>query len=133
MIFVKKLTLVAIFLVTLLLFACQSNKNNIMFVGEGENWSSKVTVNQTASDETYHIQINYKGHGMQNIEAFSYSVKTKDNSVFDFSEINSSLSKEGIYQKDLPISNSPSISVDDELVIKVEWNGNSEDFSLIYK
>ncbi len=70
---------------------------------------------------------------MQNIEAFSYSVKTKDNSVFDFSEINSSLSKEGIYQKDLPISNSPSISVDDELVIKVEWNGNSEDFSLIYK
>lgn len=56
MIFVKKLTLVAIFLVTLLLFACQSNKNNIMFVGEDENWSSKVTVNQTASDETYHIQ-----------------------------------------------------------------------------
>ena len=133
MIFVKKLTLVAIFLVTLLLFACQSNKNNIKFVGEDENWSSKVTVNQTASDETYHIQINYKRHGMQNIEAFSYSVKTKDNSVFDFSEINTSLSKEGIYQKDLPISNSPSISVDDELVIKVEWNGNSEDFSLIYK
>lgn len=104
-----------------------------MFVGEGENWSSKVTVNQTDGDETYQIQINFKGQNIQDIEAFSYSVETKNNGVFDFSANNASLNKEGIYQKDLPISNSSSISLKDELVIKVEWNGNSEDFTLIIK
>ncbi|MFJ8063910.1 hypothetical protein ACIQYS_04690 [Psychrobacillus sp. NPDC096426] len=133
MIFVKKLTLAAIFLVILLLFACQANESDLMFVGEGENWSSKVTVNQTDGDETYQIQINYKGHSIQDIEAFSYYVETRNNGIFDFSANNASLNKEGIYQKDLPISNSPSTSVKDEFVIKVEWDGNSEDFTLINK
>lgn len=130
---IKKLTLATIFFVILLLFACQANENDLMFVGEGENWSSEVIVNQTDGDETYKIQINYKGHSIQDIETFSYYVEAKNNGVLDFSENNASLNKEGIYQKDLPISNSPSTSVKDELVIKVEWNGNSEDFSLINK
>lgn len=70
-----------------------------MFVGEGENWSSKVTVNQTDGDETYHIQINYKGHSIQDIEAFSYDVETKNNGEFDFSQNDAFLNKEGIYKK----------------------------------
>ncbi|ETT82194.1 hypothetical protein MKZ08_06995 [Viridibacillus sp. FSL R5-0477] len=104
-----------------------------MFVGEGENWSSKVTVNQTDGDETYHIQINYKGHSIQDIEAFSYDVETKNNGEFDFSQNDAFLNKEGIYKKKLSVSNSPSTTVKDELVIKVLWNGNSEDFTLINK
>ncbi|KOS66333.1 hypothetical protein AEA09_16405 [Lysinibacillus contaminans] len=128
---VGKLTLATIFLVILLLFACQAN--DLMFVGEGENWSSKVTVNQIDGYETYQMQINYKGQSIQDIEAFSYYVETKNSGVIGFSANNVSLNKEGIYQKDLPISNSPSTSGKDELVIKVEWNGNSEDFTLINK
>ncbi|OMC85204.1 hypothetical protein [Viridibacillus sp. FSL H8-0123] len=104
-----------------------------MFVGEGENWSSKVTVNQTDGDETYHIQINYKGHSIQDIEAFSYDVETKNNGEFDFSQNDAFLNKEGIYIYKLSVSNSPSTTVKDELVIKVLWNGNSEDFTLINK
>ncbi|MEK5529198.1 hypothetical protein MKX79_07420 [Viridibacillus sp. FSL R5-0468] len=130
---VKKLTLATIFLVILLLFACQVNESDLMFVGEGENWSSKVTVNQTDGDETYHIQINYKGHSIQDIEAFSYDVETKNNGEFDFSQNDAFLNKEGIYKKKLSVSNSPSTTVKDELVIKVLWNGNSEDFTLINK
>lgn len=133
MISVEKLTLVTMFWVILLLFACQANENDLMFVGEGENWSSKVTVNQTDGDETYLIQINYKGHSIQDIETFSYYVETKNSGEIDFGGNNTSLNKKGIYQKKLPISNSPSTSVKDELVIKVEWNGNSEDFTLINK
>ncbi|MGE7921144.1 hypothetical protein ACQKM9_19715 [Viridibacillus sp. NPDC093762] len=133
MISVKKLTLATIFLVILLLFACQANENDLMFVGEGENWSSKVTVNQTDGDETYQIQINYKGHSIHDIEAFSYYVETKNNGVFDFSQNDASLNKEGIYIYKLSVSNSQSTTVKDELVIKVDWNGNSEDFTLINK
>ena len=133
MISVKKLTLATILLVILLLFACQANEDELIFVGEGENWSSKVTVNQTNGDETYHIQINYKDYSIQDIETFSYYVETRNSGVMDFGENNASLNKEGIYQRDLPISNSQSTSVNDELVINVEWNGNSEDFTLINK
>ncbi|KOS68695.1 hypothetical protein AEA09_09175 [Lysinibacillus contaminans] len=104
-----------------------------MFVGEGGNWSSKVTVNQIDGYETYQMQINYKGQSIQDIEAFSYYVETKNSGVIDFSANNVSLNKEAIYQKDLPISNSPSTSGKDELVIKVEWNVKSEDFTLINK
>ncbi|TQR15411.1 hypothetical protein [Psychrobacillus vulpis] len=131
MISVKKLTLATIFLVFLLLFSCQANENDLMFVGEGENWSSKVTVNQTNGDETYQIQINYKGYSIQKIDTFSYYVEAKNNGVVDFGGNKAFLNKEGIYQSDLPISNSPSTSVKDELVIKVEWNGKSESFTLI--
>lgn len=131
MISFKKLILATLFLVILLLFACQTNKNDINFVGEGENWSSKVSVNQTNGYETYHIQINYKGYSKKDIETFTYYVETKNNGVIDFGENNASLNKEGMYQRDLTISNSPSTSIKDELVIKVEWNGKSEDFTLI--
>ena len=93
----------------------------------------KVTVNQTNGDETYQIQINYKEYSIQDIETFSYYVETKNSGVIDFGANNAFLNKEGIYQRDLPISNSPSTSVNDELVLKVEWNGNSEEFTLINK
>lgn len=131
MISFKKLILPTLYLVILLLFACQTNKNDINFVGEGENWSSKVSVNQTNGYETYQIQINFKGYSNQDIETFAYYVETKNNGVIDFGENNASLDKEGMYTRDLPISNSPSSSIKDELVIKVEWNGKSEDFTLI--
>lgn len=117
-------------MIILLLFACQANENDLIFVGEGENWSSKITVNQSNGDETYQIQFNYKEYSIQDIETFSYYVETKNSGVIDFGENNASLNKEGIYQRDLPISNSPSTSGKDEIVIKVEWNGNSEDFTL---
>lgn len=130
---VRKLALAPTFFLILLLFACQANKKDFLFVGEGENWSSEVTVNQSKGDETYQIQIDYKEYSKQNTESFSYKVETKNSEGINFSESNASLNKEGIYQKDLLVSNSPSISVKDELVIKVEWNGNSEDFTLINK
>ena len=126
----KKITLGCIFLVTLFLFGCPADENDLLFAGEGENWSSKVTVNQTDGEETYHIQINYKGLSSPEIEGFSYYIETKNTGVFDFKENNASLNDEGIFQKVLPISNSASTSGKDELVIKIEWNGFSEEFIL---
>lgn len=115
------------------MFACQSNNNDLIFVGEGENWSSKVTVYQTKGDETYQIQINYKGNSIQEIETFSYTVEAKNNGVLNFGGNNASLNKKGIYQHNLLVSNSPSTSEKDELEIKIEWNDNSESFTLIDK
>ncbi|MDI2589161.1 hypothetical protein OR571_19175 [Psychrobacillus sp. NEAU-3TGS] len=133
MISIKKITLALVFLILLLLFACQAKENDLIFSGEGENWSSKVTVSQTDGDESYKFQINYKEYSKQDIPNFSYNVEAKNGGVIDFSENNVSLDNEGLYQSDFPISNSASTSIKDELVIKVEWDGKSEEFTLIKK
>ncbi|MFJ5770081.1 hypothetical protein [Psychrobacillus sp. NPDC093180] len=122
-----------VFLILLLLFACQAKDNDLIFSGEGENWSSKVTVSQTKGDETYRILINYKEYSKEDVPTFSYNVEAKNSGVLNFGENNASLNEEGIYQSNLPISNSPSTSVKDELVIRVEWNGKREEFTLINK
>ena len=119
-------------LLVILLFACQANEDDLFFIGEGEYWASNVTVYQNNGDETYQIEINYKESNLQDIENFDYYVKAKNN-VIDFGANDASLNKEGKYQEKLPISNSSSTSEKDELVITVEWNGNSEDFTLTNK
>lgn len=133
MISIKKISIPILFFVFILLFAYQGNENDLMFVGEGENWFSEVTVKQTDGDENYQIQINYKGNSIQEIDNFNYYVEAKNKGVIDFGGNSASLNKEGIYQSDLLVSNSPSTSVKDELVIDIEWNGNSESFNLINK
>ncbi|WP_336045898.1 hypothetical protein [Solibacillus ferritrahens] len=117
----------------MLLSACQANEEDLVFVGEGEYWSSNVTVYQSNGDETYQIEINYKESNLQDIKNFNYYVKGKNNNVIDFEEDDASLNKQGNYQKKLPISNSPATSEKDELLITVEWNGSSEDFTLTNK
>ena len=121
------------FLVVILLSACKVNEDNLFFVGESEHWSSNVTVFQSNGDETYQIEINYKESSLQDIKSFNYYVKTKNNNVVNYEENNASLNKQGIYQKKLPISNSPTTSKKIEFVITVEWDGNSEDFTLTIK
>lgn len=117
----------------MLLSACQANEDDLVFLGEGEYWSSNVTVYQGNGDETYQIEINYKESNLQDIKNFNYYVKTKNNNVIDFEENDASLNKQGNYQKKLPISNNPATSEKDEFVITVDWNGSSEDFMLTNK
>ena len=92
-----------------------------------------MTVYQTNGDETYQIEINYKESNLQDIKNFNYYVKTKNNKVIDYEGNTASLNKQGEYQENLPISNSQLTSKEDEFVITVEWNGNSEDFTLTNK
>src|SRR5690606_9623984 len=101
--------------------------------GEDKNWSSKVTVKKNNGEERYQIQINYIGHNIREIEIFSYYVETKNTRTISFGGDHVTLNKEGIYQKDLLISNSPSTTEKDELVINIEWNGSNEGFILINK
>ncbi len=117
----------------MLLSSCQANEGDLVFIGEGEYWSSNVTVYQSNEDETYQIEVNYKESNLQDIKNFNYYVKTKNNGVIDFEGNDASLNKKGKYQKKLPISNSLATSEKDELVITVEWNGGSEDILLTNK
>jgi hypothetical protein len=130
----KKLFVLIIFLVSLL-SACQMNKNDLTFVGEGENWLAEVTVtvHQTNGEETYKIQLNNKGNNLEGIDTFRYYVESKNNGVIDFGANDAKLNNEGVYYNKSLSANSPSTSAEDELVIKVEWNGNRKDFTLINK
>ncbi len=103
-------------LVILVLTACQSKE--LIFVGEGEQWS--------AEDETYAIQLNYKGDNLKAVETFSYSVEPSNNDVLEYGAKEVSLNEKGVYKSKILSSNSPSTSVGDELILEVKWNGESE-------
>lgn len=60
-------------------------------------------------------------------------LKQKNNKVIDYENSAASLNKQGEYQENLLISNSQLTSKEDEFVVTVEWNGNSEDVTLINK
>ena len=111
-----------------LLSACQTHE--LIFVGESENWSAEVTVAQTSGDEQYEIQINYKGNDIESVKTFDYFVETSTNGVLNYGANNVSLNEKGMYQHKSLSSNSPSTKQDEELVLKVEWNGITESFVL---
>lgn len=106
------------------------NKNDLTFVGEGENWLAEVTVHQMNGEEKYQIQLINKGFHLEEIDTFRYFVESKNNGVVDFGGNDVTLNQEGVYHNKLLGSNSPSTSTEDELVIKIEWNNTSESFDL---
>jgi hypothetical protein len=106
------------------------NKDDITFVGEGENWLAEVTVLQMNGEENYQIRLEYKRINSEEIDTFRYYVESKNNGVVDFGANNATLNQEGLYHRKSLSSNSPSTSANDELVIKVEWNDTSESFEL---
>lgn len=128
----KKLFVLIIFFV-FLLSACQTNKNDLAFVGESENWLAEVTVHQTNGEETYEIQLNNKGNNIVEIDTFRYYVESKNIGVVDFGANDATLNQEGVYHNKSLSVNSPSTNAEDELLIKVEWNDTSESFDLRYK
>jgi len=122
----KRILFPLLFLVILLVSACQSKE--LLFVGEGEQWSAKVIVSQTDGDETYAIQLGYKGVDVKAIETFSYDIESSPNGVLEYGANEVFLNENGIYKGKMLSSNSPSMTNDDELVLLVEWNGESERF-----
>ncbi|WP_456279007.1 hypothetical protein [Bacillus sp. AK128] len=128
-IFMRKFLLPFIFLVILLLFACETNDNELTFIGKGNNWSAELTVNQDEGKETYKIQLNYKGDNVEEIETFHYNIKSQNGAV-DYKQNNAELNKEGIFKNNLLSENSPSTSAEEDLVIEIEWNDKSESFNL---
>ncbi|SDN71794.1 hypothetical protein [Bacillus sp. OK048] len=128
----KKLFVLIIFFVSLL-SACQTNKNDLTFAGESENWVAEVTVHQTNGEETYQIQLNNKGNNIEEIDTFRFYVESKNIGVVDFGANDATLNQEGVYHNKPLSVNSPSTDAEDELVIKVEWNDTSESFDLRYK
>ena len=118
--------------ITALLFVsvgagCQENEEELLFVGESEHWASSVMVYQRDGDETYEMTMNYKESEMKE---FTYSVKAEN---IDFEETDAAVDQQGSYQIKWPISNSPITSETDEFVVTVQWNGQSEELTLIHK
>ena len=118
--------------ITALLFVsviagCQANEEELLFIGESEHWASSVTVYQRDGDETYEMAMNYKESEMKD---FTYSVKAEN---IDFEEKDAAVDQQGNYQIKWPISNSPTTSETDEFVVTVQWNGQSEELTLIHK
>lgn len=130
--YLEKLFVLIIFFASLL-SACQTNKNDLAFVGESENWLAEVTVHQTNGEETYQIQLNNKGNNIEEIDTFRFYVESKNIGVVDFGANDATLNQEGLYHNKSLSVNSPSTNAEDELVIKVEWDDTSESFDLRYK
>lgn len=104
---------------------------DLIFVGEDKNWFSEVTVTQNDGEETYRVHFEYKGENLQDTKTFGFYVQSKNNGVISFGGDDFTLNKEGIFFTDFPISNSRLTNKNDKLEIKIEWNGNSEVFTLL--
>lgn len=124
----KRILFPLIFLLILLVTACQSKE--LVFVGEGKQWSAKVIVSQTDGDETYAIQLDYKGDDVKVIETFSYDIESSHDGMLEYEVDEVLLDEKGIYKGEMLSSNSPSTTSEDELIMEVEWNGESETFIL---
>ena len=111
-----------------LLFACQSKE--MVFIGEGERWLAKVTVSQTYGDETYTIEISYKGEDVKTIETISYDIESSHKGVLEYGVHEASLNEQGVYKGQMLSSNSSSTTSEEEFVLEVEWKGESEIFIL---
>ncbi|MEH7237999.1 hypothetical protein [Bacillus sp. JJ1562] len=125
----KKFLLPIFFFVTLSLFACQAKDNGLTFIGEGNDWSAELTVNQDEGKETYQIELNYKGDNLEEFETFHYNIKSR-NGVIDYNQRNAEFNEEGIFKNNLLSENSLSTQAEDELVIEMEWDDKSESFNL---
>jgi len=124
----KKLVSTLIVSIIVLLSACQTHE--LIFIGESENWSAELTVAQNGGDEQYEIQINYNGNEIENVSTFNYFVETSANGVLNYRANYVSLDEKGKYHHNSLSSNSPSTKQEEELVLKVEWNGMTESFVL---
>lgn len=124
----KRMIVLILLIVISLLSACQSKE--LEFIGEGEQWSAKAVVNQTDGNETYTIEINYKGKDVKAIETFSYAIESSHNGVLEYEVREASLNEQGVYKGEMLSSNSSSTTSEDELVLEVEWNGEREAFIL---
>ncbi|WP_203249083.1 hypothetical protein [Sporosarcina beigongshangi] len=124
----KRIIFSLLLVVVVLVSACQSKE--LLFVGEGERWSAKVTVGQTDGDETYTIQLSYKGDDVKTVETMSYAIKSSHDGVLEYEANEVLLNERGVYKGQMLSSNSPSTTSADELLLEVEWNGESEIFIL---
>ena len=124
----KRILFPFLLLLIVLVSACQSEE--LIFVGEGEHWSAEVVVNQTDGNETYAIQLGYKGDNVGDIETFSYYLESSPNGVLEYEANEVLLNEKGLYKGKMLSSNSPSTTNGDELTLEVKWNGESERFVL---
>lgn len=126
----KKTSLAILFLAILLLAACQEKREQLTFNGSGDNWSAEVTVYQDEGEERYQIELRYLENNFNEVGAFRYYVKAKNNGIVDYGGDHAELDKEGVYLTRALASNSPSTRMEDELVVTIEWNDRIEVLTL---
>lgn len=125
----KKRLAIPTLLAILWIGGCQENEDDLIFRGSGENWSAKVIAQVIDGTEKNEIELKYKGYDIESIETIDYNVKNNNNEI-DFGANKVTLNKDGVYKNVGLSSNSHSTSIDDELVVTVDWNGNNERFIL---
>jgi hypothetical protein len=121
----RKITTLIVFL--LLLTACSSEE--VRFYGESDYWEAdlKITQNSGALEEQEFL-LKYAGEDADSVGNFAYSVDSIGGS---FGREGEPLEENGsIRDKRETTTGNNTIPEDAEIEVKVEWNGNTETFTL---
>ena len=107
-----------------LLTACGTNV--LTFSGEGEHWSAKLIVSQTDKRQEEDFTLHYLGDDTESVGEFSYVVE----SVGSFSGNGATLNESGVLTSGGSCGGCAFTSEHTEIIVTIEWNGQTETFQL---
>jgi hypothetical protein len=121
----RKIT--TLFVSLLLLTAC--NSKDVTFSGETDNWEADLKITQNSDTfENQDFVLKYKGEDIDSVGEIAYEV---DSIGSEFGREGEPLDENGSIRDDRESrATNAEISEDAEVEVTVEWNGNSETFTL---
>jgi len=108
----------------LLMTACGTNVLN--FSGESDHWSAKLKVSQTDDRQEEDFTLHYLGDDTESVGEFSYVVE----SVGSFSGNGATLNENGVLTSGGSCGGCAFTSEHTEIIVTIEWNGETETFQL---
>ncbi|MFD4058802.1 hypothetical protein [Streptomyces californicus] len=125
----KTKLLLSLFIISLLLTGCGTKL--LVFTGESENWTAKITTSQQDDLQESEIFLEYKGADPSSVKEFNYFVESN---VENYGREGATLNKGGALREKGNM-NRGSAKVTEKTVIEVliEWNGIEETLTLKQK
>jgi major membrane immunogen (membrane-anchored lipoprotein) len=119
--------IMTLFVSLLLLTAC--NSKDVTFSGESDNWEADLKITQNSDTfENQDFVLKYKGEDIDSVGEITYEV---DSIGGEFGRKGESLEENGSIRDDRESkAANAKIPEDAEVEVTVEWNGNTETFTL---
>lgn len=116
-----------LFILLILLTACQQASKTVKFSGTSESWSAEVILYQSSGKEKEDILIKYLNKEENEVESFSYKLDAPN---WTTSQDDVNLNSEGIFREEGASLNDRETSEDSEIKITIEWEGKIETITL---
>lgn len=124
-----KTKLFPLLIILLLITGCGTKL--LVFTGESDNWSAKITTTQTDDLQEDEIFLEYTGDDTDSINEFNYYVESN---VDGYSREGASLNKSNALRDKGNMSRGGAMATESTIIkVRIEWDGKSETITLKHK